>query len=167
MGNYSKMLKYYKEKGLFSEAKMWESVDCLDELLVEVEDKNPGLFWDFMRDQHEIFCGPHFDDKFGKWQIEQMYHKGEDGKKYEGLHWSEDDMKLVFDKHKSSLPSGTTFWDVSVAITGNWHDKVDLFKKWFPENHEEKIIEDALCFYFKDVDAPDGKVWRYMIAMDK
>lgn len=167
MGNYHKMLKHYKEKGLFSEAKMWESVESLDELLEEMEEKDPEMFWDFMREQHCIFCGPHFDERFGKWQIEQMHHKGEDGKEYKGMHWPEDDMKAVFDKYKSSLPAGTTYWDVAVAITGNWHDKACLFKKWFPENHEEKVIEDAINFYFKDQDAPEGKVWHYMIAMDE
>ena len=76
-------------------------------------------------------------------------------------------MKAEYEKYKPSLPSGTTFWDFAVAITGNWHDKVDLFKKWFPDAFEERVIEDAINFYFKDQDAPEGKVWHYMIAMDE
>ena len=83
MGNYHKMLKHYKEKGLFSETKMWESIECLDDILEEMKEKNPDMFWDFMRNQHEIFCGPHFDEKFAKWQVEQMYHKDDDGKDIE------------------------------------------------------------------------------------
>lgn len=31
---------------------------------------------------------------------------------------------------------------------------------------EKKIIEDAINFYFMDDDAPEGKVWIYMCAMD-
>ena len=166
MGNYQKMLKGYKEKGSFSESKMWESVEGLDSLLEKIEESDPVLFNRFAREQHEIFYGPRFDETFGKLQIESMHHKGSDGKEYHGARWSTDDMKAEYEKYKPSLPSGTTFWDFAVAITGNWHDKVDLFKKWFPDAFEERVIEDAVNFYFKDEDAPSGKVWRYMMAMN-
>ena len=33
------MLKHYKEKGLFSETKMWESIECLDDILEEMKEK--------------------------------------------------------------------------------------------------------------------------------
>ena len=157
MGNYHKMLKYYKEKGMFSEDKMWEAVECLDELLEEVEEAHPDLFWDFMRDQHEIFCGPHFDERFGKWQIEQMHHKGEDGKECKGMHWSEDDMKAVFDKYKTTLPAGTTCWDVAVAITGNWHDKVDLLKSGSRKITMKRLSRMLSTFTSRIKTLPRGK----------
>lgn len=167
MGHYYKMLKHYKEKGMFSEQKMWESVECLDELLEEMEEDCPDKFWEFMRDQHEIFCGPHFDEKFAKWQVEHMHHKGSDGKEYKGEHWSMEDTDSVMAQYKSKLPAGTTSADFYVALNANYHDKCRLFKSWFAEKYEEKIIEDAIDFYFMDEDAPEGKVWHYMIAMDE
>lgn len=162
MGNYHKMLKYYKEKGLFSETKMWESIECLDDILEEMKEKNPDMFWDFMRNQHEIFCGPHFDEKFAKWQVEQMYHKTAEGKECKGQHWTPEDAGEVFSKYKSKLPASTTLFDVYVAINASWHDKIELFKKW-AENYDDMIIEDAIVFYFMDCDwKSDGKVWDYM-----
>lgn len=34
-----------------------------------------------------------------------------------------------------------------------------------PRESRGKVIEDVINFYFKDQDAPEGKVWHYMIAM--
>lgn len=167
MGNYHKMLKRYKEKGLFSEAKMWESIESLDELLEEMEEKDPEMFWDFMREQHCIFCGPHFDERFGKWQVEQMHSKGPDGKEYKGELCNIMKSEEVFDKYKAKLPAGTTIWDMYVAVNSNMHDKCALFKKWNPEKWEDMVIEDAIVFYFEDVDwESPGKVWDYMNADD-
>ena len=166
MGNYSKLLKDYQKKGNFNEQKMWVSVDVLDDVILsKLEESDPDMYWQFMRDQHEIFCGPHFDEEFGRWEISQMMHKDERGNLHKGEHWGESDIKMVYDKVKSKLPSSTTMWDVAVAITANWHDKVELFGKWFQGDSEERIIEDAINFYFMDVDAPEGKIWRYTRAM--
>lgn len=161
------MLKHYKEKGLFSEAKMWESIECLDELLEEMEEDCPDKFWEFMRDQHEIFMGPHFDEKFAKYQVEHMHHKGTDGKEYKGAKWDIEQTNSVMSKYKSVLPSGTTEWDFFVALNASYHDHCNEYKEWFADKYEERIIEEAVNFYFKDDDAPNGKVWYYMIAMDE
>lgn len=172
MGNYHKMLKYYKEKGLFSETKMWESIECLDDILEEMKEKNPDMFWDFMRNQHEIFCGPHFDEKFAKWQVEQMYHKDDDGKEYRGQHWSIAEAEEVYSKNKSKLPSGTTVFDVYVAINIFWHDLFDGYKHFVSENglpeklSSELTIKSAIKFFFMDDDAIDGKVWIYSEALN-
>ena len=166
MGNYKKILNDYKKRGNFSEDKMWVSVDVLDDVILsKLEEKDPELYWDFMRDQHEIFCGPHFDEKFGKWEIEQMMHKDEKGNVHKGEHWGASDVKGVFEKYRGKLRAGVTMWDVAVALNANWHDKVELWSKWWAQGVDEKIIEDAIHFYFMDDDAPDGKVWLYMRAM--
>lgn len=167
MGNYHKMLKRYKDSGLFSEAKMWESIESLDELLDEIEEKNPKAFRDFTRKQHCIFRGPHFDEKFGRLEVEQMHHKGADGKEYKGELCSFSKAEEVFDKYKAKLPSGTTVWDMYVALNATTHDKHVLFKKWNPEKWEEMVVEDAMVFYFEDADwKGKGKVWEYMNADD-
>lgn len=162
MGSYKKILNDYKNRGSFNEDKMWLSVEALDKaILEELEESNPELYWNFMRDQHEIFCGKHFDEKFAKWEVERMHHDD-----IEGQHWSLADVKSIFENMRSKLPNATTIWDFYVALNANWHDKVDLYKGWF-ENYEEKIINDAINFYFMDEDAPDGKIWVYMRAMSK
>ena len=66
-----------------------------------------------------------------------------------------------------SIPGNTNIWDVYVALNANWNDKNVKFTEWFNEDADKKIIEDAISFYFMDADAPDGKVWLYMDAMDE
>lgn len=46
------------------------------------------------------------------------------------------------------------------------HDKniyVELFKSWFGDNVDQKIIESAIIFWFKDVDCKaENKVVEYL-----
>ena len=44
--------------------------------------------------------------------------------------------------------------------------KMSNSRNGFNADADKKIIEDAISFYFMDADAPDGKVWLYMDAMD-
>lgn len=166
MGKFYKMMKHYAEKSGGDKEKMWKSVECLDEHFEEFEEAHKEDFWDLMRELHEINCGPHFNEEFAMWQVSTMHHKGADGKTYKGEHWSMEDTDAVMAKYKSMLPTGTTAEDIYVALNANYHDKCTLFKKWFAEEYEEKIIEDAINFYFMDEDAPEGKVWYYMSTMD-
>ena len=166
MGNYSKLLKEYKKQGNFDEGKMWESVDVLDAVILsKLEEREPELYWEFMRDQHEIFCGPHFDEKFARWEMARMCHKDARGNIHKGEHWADSDVMTVYNKYKSKLPAGSTVWDFAVAITANWHDKIGDYLDWFGDKAEERVIEDAVRFYFLDDDAPEGKIWRYVRAM--
>ena len=52
--------------------------------------------------------------------------------------------------------------DVYVAINAQYHDYCELFKSWFGDGVEQKIIESAVIFWFKDDDYKDGfKLWNY------
>jgi hypothetical protein len=43
------------------------------------------------------------------------------------------------------------------------HDYVELFKSWFGDNVDQKIIESAIIFWFKDVDCKaENKVVEYL-----
>lgn len=49
-----------------------------------------------------------------------------------------------------------------VAINAQYHDYCELFKSWFNDGIEQKIIESAVVFWFKDDDYKDGfKLWNY------
>lgn len=51
---------------------------------------------------------------------------------------------------------------VYVAINSQYHDYVELFKSWFGDNVDQKIIESAIIFWFKDVDCKSrNKVVSY------
>lgn len=49
-----------------------------------------------------------------------------------------------------------------VAINAQYHDYCELFKSWFNDGIEQKIIESAVVFWFKNDDYKDGfKLWNY------
>lgn len=125
--------------------------------------KDPDTYDEAIRDIHEVFCGPHYNECFARMDVAAMRHKGKAGE-HKGEHWN---MEQVATAIKGmSIPGNTNIWDVYVALNANWHDKEIKFTEWFDHDAEKKIIEDAINFYFLDDDAPEGKVWIYMCAMD-
>lgn len=61
-----------------------------------------------------------------------------------------------------NAPMSATPTDVYVAINSQYHDYVELFKSWFGDNVDQKIIESAIIFWFKDVDCKSrNKVVSY------
>ena len=61
-----------------------------------------------------------------------------------------------------ALFGGRRSADVYVAINSQYHDYVELFKSWFGDNVDQKIIESAIIFWFKDVDCKSrNKVVSY------
>lgn len=63
---------------------------------------------------------------------------------------------------KETLIVSATPTDVYVAINSQYHDYVELFKSWFGDNVDQKIIESAIIFWFKDVDCKSrNKVVSY------
>lgn len=49
-------------------------------------------------------------------------------------------------------------WD---AINAQYHDYAKLFEEWFGGNIDNKVLESAIIFWFKDVDFDGDKVWEY------
>jgi hypothetical protein len=66
--------------------------------------------------------GKHFDKSFAEWEVEQMHHKGADGKVYKGEHWSYEQTTEVMQKYKAKLSSEITPCDFYVALNTQWHD---------------------------------------------
>lgn len=49
-----------------------------------------------------------------------------------------------------------------VAINSQYHDYAELFKNWFGDGIEQKIVESAIVFWFKDADSKsENKVVGY------
>lgn len=71
--------------------------------------------------------------------------------------------KLIWDDIDAEVePMTVTHADVYVAINAQYHDYCELFKSWFGDGVEQKIIESAVIFWFKDDDYKDGfKLWNY------
>lgn len=161
---YKELMKDYHSKGMVSEKKMWEAIGGLDEAMECLKEKDPEKYDEAMRDLHEVFCGPHYNECFAHEDVAGMHHKSAKGEVIKGEHWN---MEQVTSAIKGmSIPGNTNIWDVYVALNANWHDKNVKFSEWFNSDADKKIIEDAISFYFMDADAPDGKVWLYMDAME-
>ena len=72
------------------------------------------------------------------------------------------DTKEICERYRGVIPVSATPTDVYVAINSQYHDYVELFKSWFGDNVDQKIIESAIIFWFKDVDCKSrNKVVSY------
>lgn len=87
------------------------------------------------------------------------------GKICKGEIYNYDCAKNVFDKYVRNINSSITVWDVYVAINAQYHDYIRLYSEWFRNINknelDNKIIESAIIFYFKDEDSGSTKTWNY------
>lgn len=159
---YAEMIRENFPKFKGNEQVMWASVCAMSDMLEQIKDAHSDLYWSFMRKQHVAMFGRHFDKEYAKWQVEQMYHKGDDGKRYEGEHWSIEDTNGVFSKYRGRIHSDYTEWDFYVALNATYHDYCAVLKRINPSGYEAQIIDMAIAFWFMDEDW-DGhtKVWDY------
>ena len=72
--NYRKMVDHAKRAGVTNEKTMWESIDSFSELLDELEDSHPVLYWAFMRKQQGIMYGNHYNEEFAQYDVEQIHY---------------------------------------------------------------------------------------------
>lgn len=63
--------------------------------------------------------------------------------------------KKIYEEHKAELPTYVNCIDLYVAINAQYHDYNELFKKWFIEAYNDKLIASAIDFWFDDDDYPD------------
>lgn len=64
--NYNELIKDYHSKGFGTEKKMWESIYVLEDAMMCLKEKNPDVYDEAMRDLHEVFCGPHYNECFAR-----------------------------------------------------------------------------------------------------
>ena len=56
-----------------------------------------------------------------------------------------------------------TTCDVYIAINYQYHNYIILFKSWFNDNIDQKIIESVIVYWFEDDDYIDKyKLLRHM-----
>ena len=131
----------------------------------EFQKQDNKTFWKSMRKLHESIKGAHFDEEYAKWQVSTMHHTADNGKVCKGEIYNYDCAKNVFDKYVRNINSSITVWDVYVAINAQYHDYVRLYSEWFRNINknelDNKIIEYAITFYFKDEDSGSTKTWNY------
>lgn len=132
---YKELMKDYHSKGMVSEKKMWEAICELDEAMECLKEKDPEKYDEAIRDIHEVFCGPHYNEHFAKMDVAAMHHKGKSGED-KGEHWNIQQVTAV--AKGMSVPGNANIWDVYVALNSAWHDKEVKFTEWFGPDAEKR-----------------------------
>ena len=105
--------------------------------------------------------GEHFDELEAEHLVSDMYHT-ENGRKYTGEKFDMHKAKEICERYRGVLPTSVTPADVYVAINSQYHDYAELFKNWFGNDIEQKVVESAIVFWFKDADAKsENKLVEY------
>lgn len=162
--NYRSMVEQAKKAGVTNEKTMWESIESFSELLEELKESHPDLYWDFMRKQHGIMYNGHYDEAFAMWQIEQMYYKDKTGEKHHSPRWSRQQYKIAYDMNKLRLRNqAINMWDFAVALEMIASDNHCLYKTWWPDINDveldKKFIDAAVNYLNDDDDLDEGKIW--------
>mgnify|MGYP006927229649 FL=1 len=70
--------------------------------------------------------------------------------------------KEVCERYRGVIPQSFTHADVYVAINEHYHNCSELFKSWFGEDIDQKVIEAAILYWFKDDDCKsNSKLWNH------
>lgn len=155
--NYIELVKEAKENGTWNEKTMWCAVESISAMLEKLKDEDPKGFWAFMREQHGILSGGHYDEKFAMHDVSQIKYTDKEGKSHNGVYWT---VEQTNEATKGiALPVGVTPWDVYVALNIMYSD---LCK----EMDAAQIVKTAYLFFFADEDWTEKgsatKVWDYM-----
>lgn len=140
------------------------SDDELDDIISSLTKLNRGIKRISKREACEriLHCSPSSFDNYIKLGL---IPRGHNGKVCKGEIYNYDCAKNVFDKYVRNINSSITVWDVYVAINAQYHDYVRLYSEWFRNINknelDNKIIESAITFYFKDEDSGSTKTWNY------
>lgn len=142
---YKEMIEEARAKGLTSEKEMWMGIAMVDEILCEIKEEHPELYWNFIREQHGMLFKGHYNEEFALHDVSKMQPIGE--------YWS---CKDVEDATKGMVfPSGTTKWDKYVAFNAFANDLQGI--------DDAIILKSAYKFWFEDKDWHKGnKIWEYM-----
>jgi hypothetical protein len=164
MGRYYDMVKANYNKLRNDDNVMWGNVEMWDKHLERMREHHPDMYWEIMRNTHEMMYGKHFDSAYAEWQVDHMYHIGDDGREYKGERWSLKDTNGVMQKYRGRIPGEYNEYDVYVALNAQWHDTICTAKRHFStiEEAETYVIDEAVAVWFNDQDWPShDKVWRY------
>lgn len=152
--DYQEMIKAAQKSGKATEKQMWQSIESVSDLLCDIKDAHPDLYWQFMRKQAGIIMGCHYDKEWADYDTSQIVYTDRSGKKHTGAYWTCEQIEEV--TKAMAFPSGTTKWDKFVAFNSFYADTCKALT-------DEQILNAAYQFYFADEDfSTNTKIWRYM-----
>lgn len=154
MYTYKEMVEMAKEQGISSEKTMWSSIDSLSDMLCIMHKEHPAEYWRFMREQHGIMYGNHYDKEFAEWDVSQISYTNRTGDKKSGAYWTVEQIEQATAGMK--FPTGTTKWDKYVAFNNAYADYSKKFE-------DADVLQIGYLMFFADEDwGSTTKVWEYM-----
>lgn len=164
--NYLDLVEKAKKSGTWNETAMWESVKSISDMLCDVKESHPQMFWNFMREQHGIMFGNHYHKEFAEYDVSQMQYTDKEGETQHEPHWSVEQAEEVM--KTLQFPPDVTKWDWWVALCATHSDLCTVLD-------DEHIVKVAYAFYFKDTDWDENsksgysktKVWEYISCKHK
>lgn len=142
------LMQFLKKKGVISERDMHEFHELTSASMVG----EPVYLTKTSETAYQ--SADHIGELKAKKLVSEMYHI-ESGRKYVGEKFDMYKAREVCERYRGSIPATVTVYDMYLAINSQYHDYVELFRSWFGDDVEHKIIESAIVFWFKD---PDSKV---------
>lgn len=157
MNDYRKMIESARQHGVTNEDKMWRSITAVGSLLDEIDDESAKLH--FMRKQHEILYGRHYDELTAEGDVKILSWTDRDGVHHSGPHWSVQEVENGM--RSMTMPACTTKWDKYVAANVMYADTCKVLS-------DDQILKAACSFFLTDEDWPnkDAKIWDYMSARE-
>lgn len=154
MMTYKDMVMKAKAAGVTTEKTMWESIDSFSELLDELKESHPDLYWEFMRKQMGIMYHDHYDEAFALYDVAQLSWTDKSGMKHTGAHWTADQVEQA--TAGMHFPANTNKWDKYVAFNAAYSDLAKEFD-------DAQILKAGFLLYFADEDwGSPTKIWEYM-----
>ena len=153
---YKEMLQDAKAKGLANEQKMWDSIGAIDDLLCDIKQEHPDVYWRFLREQHGIMYGGHYSEDYAEHDVKHIVYKDKEGKEHHGGRWSRDEVCEM--TQGMTFPQGTTDCDKWVAYNVMFADTCKTLD-------DEQVKRVAYAFFFCDDDfdySQGSKIWHYM-----
>lgn len=160
--NYYDLIKEYG-KGK-SEPVMWAVTKRVSDFLEPFENSHPREYWGLIKDTYSLMCGPHYNECFASWQIEQMYYKDKAGTTHQSPHWTKAQYKEAFELIRPKLKSANyNCWDVAVTLEMLYSDNICMYRSWWPGATEKELetkVAEAAINYLNDDDDSEGKIWH-------
>lgn len=153
------MVELAKEQGIANEKTMWNSIDSLSDMLCLMRKEHPDKYWAFMREQHGIMYGNHYDKEFAEWDVSHIAYTNKAGDKKSGAYWTIEQIEQATAGMK--FPAGTTKWDKYVAFNNAYADYSKKFE-------DAEVLQIGYLMFFADDDwGSSTKVWEYMSMRPK
>lgn len=148
------LLQFLRKKGIISDRDMHEFHELASANMMTEE----PVYLSKSMEPSSHTSSDHMNETEARELVSKMYHI-EGGRKYIGEKFDMYKAKEVCERYRGILPTSITTCDVYAAINSQYHNYAVLFKSWFGNDIEQKIIESAIVYWFKDDDQMNKHRW--------